>query len=334
MTSASGGDDTEPAADVTGGSARDEAGGSAADVTGGSLDERIARHGGRLTASEHRVAAYLREHVDEVAFQNAGELGASTGTSDATVIRTVKALGYRGLPDLKRALRSAVKQRMSPAEQLSHSMDSLGKDPARILRHALALAVDQMAAAARTVNPDAFGVATELVAGARDVVVLGAGPLGTVAEYLALRLSRISVRARAATTTGYLLADGLVNLREGDALVVVTAGLTTAELTAALEHAHRAGASAVVLTDTVPTVAAGRIAASLVVPTAPTRRISAVSAIIMIAEALVIAVAAQDPARSLAAVESLVGLRGRFTGEPLGEPGPVADWPLVNDRAT
>ncbi|HEY5836967.1 MurR/RpiR family transcriptional regulator [Streptomyces sp.] len=316
MSSSSGGGDTQPSADTA----------------GGSLDERIARHGGRLTASEHRVAAYLREHVDEVAFQSAGELGASTGTSDATVIRTVKSLGYRGLPDLKRALRSAVKQRMSPAEQLSHSMDSLGKDPAQILKHALALAVDQMAAAARTVNPDAFRVATELVAGARDVVVLGAGPLGSVAEYLALRLSRVGVRAHATTTTGYLLADGLVNLREGDVLVVVTAGLTTPELSAALDHAHRAGASVVALTDTVPAVTAGRIAASLVVPTAPARRISAVSTITMLAEALVIAVAAQDPEGSLSAVESLIALRGRFTGEPLGEPGPVADWPLVSDR--
>jgi DNA-binding MurR/RpiR family transcriptional regulator len=72
------------------------------------LQERVAARFDSLTATERRVARYLADHPQEAAFASAEELGRATGTSDASVVRTAKALGFDGLPGLKRSLQSHI----------------------------------------------------------------------------------------------------------------------------------------------------------------------------------------------------------------------------------
>ena len=64
------------------------------------LEERMAM----LSASSQRVAAYIDANRFEALTKSAAELAWAIGTSDATVIRTVQALGFSGLPELKREL--------------------------------------------------------------------------------------------------------------------------------------------------------------------------------------------------------------------------------------
>ena len=58
------------------------------------LDERLAAS--ELSPAERRVARFLVDHGEEAAFLSAVEIGGQLGTSDATVVRTVKRLGYAG----------------------------------------------------------------------------------------------------------------------------------------------------------------------------------------------------------------------------------------------
>ena len=60
-----------------------------------------------LTPAERRVAQHLLAPGPEGALSSAAALAAELGTSDATVVRTAKALGYDGLADLRRALAAA-----------------------------------------------------------------------------------------------------------------------------------------------------------------------------------------------------------------------------------
>ncbi len=69
---------------------------------------RAARLGGSLGAAGQRVAEFIAQKPAAVLAGSALELAANTGTSDATVIRTIQTLGYAGLADLKRALAAAL----------------------------------------------------------------------------------------------------------------------------------------------------------------------------------------------------------------------------------
>ena len=58
-----------------------------------------------LAPAQRQVARFFTEHAAQLGFYSAAEIAERLGTSDATVIRTAQALGYRGLTDLKRSLR-------------------------------------------------------------------------------------------------------------------------------------------------------------------------------------------------------------------------------------
>src|SRR5438477_9737962 len=75
---------------------------SVATATDG-LEDRLARSE-RLAPAERRVAEQLIEFGPEGALLSAAALAAQLGTSDATVVRTAKALGYSGLADHRRAM--------------------------------------------------------------------------------------------------------------------------------------------------------------------------------------------------------------------------------------
>jgi len=51
-----------------------------------------------LSPGELRVAAFISEHAEDVAFLSVNDLARQLETSDATIVRTAQALGYTGFP--------------------------------------------------------------------------------------------------------------------------------------------------------------------------------------------------------------------------------------------
>jgi DNA-binding MurR/RpiR family transcriptional regulator len=72
--------------------------------TGGDLDQLLRRANPPLGAAGRRVARFIDENRQIVLASSAAALGDRIGTSDATVVRTIQALGFAGLGDLKRAI--------------------------------------------------------------------------------------------------------------------------------------------------------------------------------------------------------------------------------------
>src|SRR4029077_6574616 len=139
-----------------------------------------------LSPKERAVADFFAEHGEEAAFLSAAEIAERLGTSDATVVRAVKALGYSGIPELKRELIDALRARATPAVRLGRSLEDLGEDP---LGHVIALE-HELLERARSIDRRDFTHAVDLLASAERVLAYGLGPTGPIAEYFVLRLAR------------------------------------------------------------------------------------------------------------------------------------------------
>jgi DNA-binding GntR family transcriptional regulator len=74
----------------------------------GSLVQRLAESAARAGSAERRILDYVAGNPADVLFASASEIGASADTSDASVIRTVQKLGYRGLKEFKEDLRRSL----------------------------------------------------------------------------------------------------------------------------------------------------------------------------------------------------------------------------------
>lgn len=82
---------------------------------GDKLTERIRARIDGLPAAIVRVLDFIDSHRLDTLTLTAADIGVLTNTSDATVIRAVKALGYDGLNDLKEELSGCFGQGQSPA---------------------------------------------------------------------------------------------------------------------------------------------------------------------------------------------------------------------------
>jgi DNA-binding MurR/RpiR family transcriptional regulator len=279
------------------------------------LEERVAARRDSLSAAERKVARYLAAHPEKVAFASAAELGQLTETSDATVIRTIKSLGYDGLPGLKESLRDNIRDRLTPAGRLGHLLDTMGGESESILTQVLTASARLLQEANRTVRPESFADAVKLIGSARETLAVGSGALGVFADYLALRLSRMRHRARSTSRSGARLADDLFPLTDEDVLVLIVFTGYSHDIEVALDYAASVGAKVVLITDTLGEALADRVTVTISAPAGDTFAFPIQANTLAIVEALALGVAAQSREAALASMTELDRLRTSLRGE-------------------
>jgi DNA-binding MurR/RpiR family transcriptional regulator len=278
------------------------------------LVERLALHADALSPGERRVGEYLAGTPEEAPFLSALEIAKRLGTSDATVVRAVKALGYSGLQALRDELIGDLRERATPAARLERSLEELGAQPAAILDHVLELQIGFLEEARRTVRPDDFARAVDVLEAADRVLVSGLGPTGALCEYLVLRLRRFLRQAEAVNATGLRLADSLLGFRPGDALVLVVYETLDDDTAATLARANELDVPVVLITDSLGAALGGRVAAALTAPRSRARSLSTVTTTVALFDALLLGIAARDRDRALAGLAQLNRLRERVAG--------------------
>lgn len=219
-----------------------------ADNSTESLYQRATRIGPSLPAALERVATFFAQHPDRTAASSAVEIATFTGTSDASVIRTARALGYSGMKELKRASLDLVSERVDPEKVLEHRIE-------RVRDHAITGVLDDTIHAAsrtrHTIPPATWEHAVQLLAQASRVFCYGLKPVSFIGDYMAHMLNRVGVDARSSHQTGVLLADYLLPLRSEDALVVFAPIRQFDEITAAVRHAKNLGTSVILITEAI-----------------------------------------------------------------------------------
>ena len=97
------------------------------DAASGVLKQHFDRHRAQLSRSELAVAEYLVAlPIDVLIFKSAEEIASDAGTSDATVIRTARRLGFSGLPELKRICSRAMARTIPTSDRLEQRFRGTG----------------------------------------------------------------------------------------------------------------------------------------------------------------------------------------------------------------
>ncbi|CDR05425.1 MurR/RpiR family transcriptional regulator [Streptomyces iranensis] len=268
---------------------------------------------GELSASERVVAQYLVSAPPEnLLFASAQELGAASGTSNATVVRALQRLGYAGLPALKRELAAGFTSATAPEERLKQRIARVGHDLDEVKDRVFDEATERLEQCRRLLETDVLKQAVQTLADAREVVAYGVGASELAARHVVLKLRRAGRRARFIGATGFTMADELLSLGRGDAVVILHPGRRLREFTVLTDRARAVGASVVLVTD-VPT---GPLAthADVVIsaPHTPTGITAESLAGIVVMDALVLALASLDEPRAVEASHQLTVLRGQL----------------------
>ncbi len=141
-----------------------------------------------------------------------------------------------------------------------------------------------------------------------------------MADYFSIQLGRFGLEAQSLTETGLLLADGLQKLRADDLLIIFAYSRVYRELAVLLDQADRCGARTMLVSDTLGARLGDRV--GLVLPVARGRAdlFSMHTATLGLIEALLVGIASERPAETLASLDSLNALRTELAGAPMDLP--------------
>ena len=213
--------------------------------------ERLRARAGQLSPRLLAVANYINDNREAVLERTAMEIAAAAGTSDATVVRAVQALGFSGLRELKQTVERWFGPTVTSSEKMRSTVSALATDVNASMDFVLEghrRACDALSAP-RTRSAVAQAVARLGEAGQGGLFGIGAS--GILAEYSARLFSRIGLPAYVMNRTGFSLAEQRLRMQRGDVLIVMGQKSPHREGLTTLREAKRLGIPAILLTQAV-----------------------------------------------------------------------------------
>src|ERR1700716_798935 len=86
-------------------------------VGSGGVIEELRRRYDRLTQSQKRIAEYIVDQSQAVAFSTVDQMAAQLGVNPSTIVRFCYRLGLNGFPDLQERMRQVVRGQLSRADE-------------------------------------------------------------------------------------------------------------------------------------------------------------------------------------------------------------------------
>lgn len=260
-----------------------------------------------LAPAEQRIARFFIDKKQAVLLNSAAQIAQLAGASDATVVRTARSLGFESLSALRAALLSELTGMPSPGDRMERTLAETGGDA---LRHVMGIHEKALEA----LRDEQFAVSFErcigILADAARRHVFGIGPSGAMADYASLQFNRIGLPTNALSVSGIALADRLLWLGKGDAVLVMAYAPLYREVEILLDQAARHDVPVILISDDLGPLVAGKVAEILPLPRGNADHLAMHGGTMVLIEAMIVALAARNREAALDSLDQLSMLRG------------------------
>ncbi len=284
------------------------------------FDNRVTASIELMRPAEQRVVRFFLENPEETLIEPALSLAGKVGTSDATVIRAVKSLGFSGMEEMRRSLADEMRRNPSLFNRLERTLDDVGDDLISALDMTIDIHQKALERLRRDITSESFEQAVDFIVAAKRAYVFGIGPSSAMANYFSIQLKRFGIEATSVTQTGILLADQLLHLSQGDLMMIFAYGRIYPELATLLDQSAKRGVSTVLFSDTLGTKLRDQVDLVLSVQRGRTDMLSMHTTTLGLIEALLVGVAKSQPEKAMASLKSLNELRTHVVGKRMDLP--------------
>lgn len=218
------------------------------------LDKRIKN--AELTPTEQKVAEYISINHSNIFSLSALKLGEIVGTSDTSVIRTARKLGFSGYSELQRFLADYIYDEiernnginfLSPGEQVDKKISRLRQKD--LYEQMLEKINGNIADIFNKNSAEAFDQASEIIASSRRRFVIGYHGCAGVAQILGGSLSDIFKDVRTVTAADSRSVEAMLDMGRKDCLIVVSFPRYSEMAQIFIGHAKKRNAKIIALTD-------------------------------------------------------------------------------------
>ena len=282
-------------------------------LTAKKVKNRIDVYGDRFRARSHTlsprmqtVARYINENREVVLEFTAIEIAAATQTSDATVVRAIQALGFAGLRDLKQTMEQWFGPGINSEDKMTTTVNSLTCDVNSSIDFVLQGHQHTCEVLSTSANRYAIAQAVAVLVEARQVGIFGIGASGVLADYSARLFSRIGLPAVAFNRTGINLAEQLIALQRGDALIMMAQKSAHREGLTTIREAKRLGVPVILMTNALGSRFSKEADIVINVPRGGENgKMPLHSAVLVCLEMMVLSVASTAPQRAIKSVKRI-----------------------------
>lgn len=291
-------------------------------MTGNEIKKRVDVFGERYRARAaglsprlQAVVRYIHEHRESVMEASAMEIAAATGTSDATVVRAVQALGFAGLRDMKSTLEAWFGTAVNSEEKMNATVSDLACDINSGIDFVLGGHKRACDVLSEPQNRQAISQAVSLLIEARQVALFGINASGILADYSARLFNRIGIPAVSLNRSGIALAEQLISLQRGDVLIMMAQKSAHREGRTTLREAKRLGIPIILLTNASDSFFAGEAHVVINVPRGGENgRLPLHGTVLVCLEMLILSVASATSARTMKTMKRIQDLNRGLKG--------------------
>jgi len=201
-----------------------------------------------FSKGQKRIAAYILDAYDKAAFMTAGELGEIAQVSESTVVRFAAMVGYKGYPELQKALQDLVRTRLTSAQHIASDDGAReSADPASV---ALQSDISALLLTNEALDRTVLNHVAEVLTQAKHVYIVGVRSSFTVAQYLfnRLHIMRGGVELIQAGSSGEMV-EQLSHADEGDAVIAISLPQYSPRTVKAVQYAKDCNCACMVITD-------------------------------------------------------------------------------------
>ena len=196
-----------------------------------------------LTKSEQRIASYIMENAARIMEQTIPELAGNTKSSEITISRFCKKLGFSGLQALKIALAAELSNAGEMEFREIGDKDTDEQVAAKVFQNIM----DGLQDTLKILDFQQVAKAVQVLQKARRVAVYGYGNSATVCQDIETRFMRFGMVIQAYADMSQQLTSASLLTKE-DVVIAVSHTGATIKLLEAVRVARRAGAAVIVIT--------------------------------------------------------------------------------------
>ncbi|MEF9984427.1 MAG: MurR/RpiR family transcriptional regulator [Oscillospiraceae bacterium] len=217
------------------------------------LEEKI--FDAKLTKTEKLIASYILENETEVSFMTAADIATKVGTSDASVIRMARAIGYTGFNELQKDIQQSVSYKarygsnsiMSPSQKLISNMDMLNSSD--LANNLLNLAVKNLQTTFSYNAIEKIDSVSDLLIKSRRKYFVGFRVASSIAECLGISMRHLLPDVKLITSGDFSAIEAFNDLTSEDCVVFVSFPRYPKIMDTLFDMAKNVGAKTIFMTE-------------------------------------------------------------------------------------
>ncbi|MCU0454380.1 MAG: MurR/RpiR family transcriptional regulator [Bacteroidetes bacterium] len=212
------------------------------------LNRKILSVFQRLPANQQKVANYILQQPNELAFVTTDTLARRLQISKPTIVRFAQSLGYDGFTELQKECVGALQSDLSNMNQVIGDLKRQTRNDA--LSRVVEAEIENINETLNHSDRESFNAVVALLLKSQTVYTMGVGISSLLSQVLAYELSQVAITARSISTGPARFVESLSLAHRRDVVVGFSFPPYSRETVEAAAFARSRGADVVAVTDT------------------------------------------------------------------------------------